>query len=44
MGTVNIHSKPEADVFQYAFAEDIDGKLVKVSFDNIKKLLKLHVF
>ena len=39
MGTVNIHSKPEADVFQYAFAEDIDGKLVKVSFDNIKKLL-----
>ena len=39
MGTVNIHSKPEVDVFNYAFVEDINGKLVKVSFDNIKKLL-----
>lgn len=39
MGTVNIHSKPEAESFRYAFTEDADGKLVKVSFDNIKKLL-----
>lgn len=39
MGTVNIHSKPESESFRYAFAEDAEGKLVKVSFDNIKRLL-----
>ena len=39
MGSVNILSKPEAESFKYSFVEDADGKLVKVSFDNIKKLL-----
>lgn len=39
MGTVSIHSKPESDNFKYAFVEDAEGKLVKVSLDNIKKLL-----
>lgn len=39
MGTVNIHSKPESGSFKYSFVEDAEGRLVKVSFDNIKKLL-----
>lgn len=39
MGSVNIHSKPEAESFKYAFVEDAEGRLVKVSFDNIKRLL-----
>ena len=39
MGSVNILSKPEAESFKYSFVEDENGKLVKVSFDNIKKLL-----
>ena len=39
MGTVNIHSKPEAETFKHAFAADAEGNLVKVSLDSIKKLL-----
>lgn len=39
MGTTNIINKPEADSFKYSFVEDADGKLVKISLDNIKKIL-----
>ena len=39
MGSISIFSKPESNSFKYAFVESENGELVKVSFDNIKKLL-----
>ena len=39
MGLTYLKDKPEGTSFSYAYVEDADGNLVKVSLDNIKSLL-----
>lgn len=39
MGTININNKPEGESFKYAYMEDAEGKLVRISLDNIKRIL-----
>lgn len=39
MGTININNKPEGESFKYAYMEDAEGNLVRISLDNIKRIL-----
>lgn len=41
MGVVYLKDKPEADSFSYAYVEDAEGKIVRVTIDVIKKMLGL---
>lgn len=39
MGVVKLSSKPEANSFAYAYVEDVDGKIVRVSVEKLKAVL-----
>lgn len=39
MADIYLNRKPVAESFAYAYVEDVDGKLVRVSLDDIKTLL-----
>ena len=41
MGVVYLKDKPEADSFSYAYVEDAEGNLVRVSLTNIQKALQV---
>lgn len=42
MGVVYLKDKPEAESFIYAYMEDADGNLVRISIENIKKVLRIN--
>lgn len=41
MGVIYLKDKPETESFSYAYVEDVEGKLVRVSISNMKKVLGL---
>lgn len=42
MGVVYLKDKPESNSFKYAYVETENGSLVKVSLENIKKVLRIN--
>ena len=42
MGLIYARNKPEAESFSYAYVEAADGSFVRVSIDNIKKVLGIN--